>query len=171
MLETLKHHDVYATFFLDGSWVKKNPDLAKSIHAAKHEIGNHAYSHPDLKDYGRKQTLEELTKTNDIIEKTLDETPKWFAPPSGSFNDETVKVARELNMYTILWTVDTIDWRNPDTSTMVNRVVSEVHPGAMILMHPTKPSAEGLDQLIQAIKKKGYTIGTVSTMMDEKRIQ
>lgn len=171
MLKTLKKHDIQATFFFDGSWVKKNPDLAKSIYTANHEIGNHAYSHPDLKRFNRKQTIEELTKTNDIIRETINVTPKWFAPPSGSFNEETVIVASELSMHTILWTVDTIDWRNPNTAEMVHRVVSEVHPGAMILMHPTQSSAEGLDQMIQAIKKKGYTIGTVSTMMDEKRIQ
>ncbi len=171
ILETLKKHDVHATFFFDGSWVKKNPDLAQTIDAGNHEIGNHAYSHPDLKNYSRKQTIEELQKTNDVIEETINRTPKWFAPPSGSFTEETVKIARELEMYTILWTVDTIDWRNPNTSEMVNRVVSEVHPGAMILMHPTKPTAEGLDQMIQEIKEKGYELGTVSDMMNEKRIR
>lgn len=170
MLETLKRHHIQATFFFDGSWVKKNPNLAKKIYEANHEIGNHAYSHPDLKGYSRDATRLELQKTNDIIKKTLQHTPKWFAPPSGSFNDNTVEIAHELNMHTILWTVDTIDWRNPETSSMVNRVISEVHPGAMILMHPTKPSAEGLEKMIQEIKKKGYKIGTVSMMMDEKRI-
>ena len=73
-------------------------------------------------------------------------------------------------MKTILWTVDTIDWRNPETWGMVKRVVEEVENGSMILMHPTKPTAEGLNTMIANIKEKGYKLGTVSDLMDEKRI-
>lgn len=170
ILETLKKHHVKATFFFDGSWTKKNPDLAKAIYNDRHEIGNHAYSHPDLKNFSNEKTMNELKMTNDIIEETLNVKPKWFAPPSGSFKDETVKIAHQLDMFTILWTVDTIDWRNPNPSEMVSRVVSEVENGTMILMHPTKSTAEGLEQIIMEIKKKGFKLGTVSDMMDEKRI-
>lgn len=170
ILETLKKHEVQATFFFDGSWVKKNPDLAKTIYHDNHEIGNHAYSHPDLKSFSQSQTMDELKKTNDIIEETLGMKPLWFAPPSGSFNQETVNIARELEMMTILWTVDTVDWKKPETSAMVTKVVTEVDNGSMILMHPTKPVAEGLEQMIIGIKKKGYQLGTVSDMMSEKRV-
>lgn len=170
ILETLKKQEVQATFFFDGSWVKKNPDLAKTVHKAGHEIGNHAYSHPDLKNFSTSQTMNELTKTNDIIEETIGTKPLWFAPPSGSFNQETVNIARELEMMTILWTVDTVDWKKPETSAMVTRVVNEVDNGSMILMHPTKPVAEGLEQMITTIKEKGYQLGTVSEMMSEDRV-
>lgn len=170
ILETLKKHDVKATFFFDGSWTKKNPDLAKAIYNDQHEIGNHAYSHPNLASSSNEKTMQELKMTNEIIEETLKIKPKWFAPPSGSFKDATVKIAHKLDMFTILWTVDTVDWRNPNSSQMVGRVVSEVQNGTMILMHPTKPTAEGLEQMIIEIQKKGYELGTVSDMMDEKRI-
>ena len=170
ILKTLESHQIQATFFFDGSWVKKNPDLAKMIKEANHEIGNHAYSHPDLKQRSRAETMEELKRTNDIIEETLAIKPKWFAPPSGSFNSTTIQVADQLGMRTILWTVDTVDWKKPETSEMVGRVVSKVENGSMILMHPTKPTAEGLNVMIMDIKKKGYQLGTVSDLMSEKRI-
>ena len=73
-------------------------------------------------------------------------------------------------MLTILWTVDTVDWRNPSTSEMVNRVTSQVENGTMILMHPTRPTAEGLDSMIKDIQEKGYVLGTVSELMSEERI-
>ena len=170
ILDTLKKEKVKATFFFDGSWVKKNPDLANKIYKDKHEIGNHAYSHPDLKNYSQQETMNELKKTNDVIEETLGIKPIWFAPPSGSFNQQTITTARELDMLTILWTVDTVDWKKPETSAMVTRVVAEVDNGSMILMHPTKPVAEGLEQMITSFKKKGYQLGTVSDMMSENRI-
>lgn len=170
ILETLEKHKIKVTFFFDGSWVKKNPDLAKIIKEASHEIGNHAYSHPDLSRYSPEQTTEEISKTNQVIEETIGVRPIWFAPPSGAFNDGTIQVAHKLNMKTILWTVDTIDWRNPETTGMVSRVVGEVENGSMILMHPTKPTAEGLNTMIEGIKAKGYKLATVSQLMDEKRI-
>ena len=170
ILEALENTNVKATFFFDGSWVKKNAALAAMIYLQGHEIGNHAYSHPDLKFKSRAETMVELKKTNDIIEKTVDVKPIWFAPPSGSFKDETIDVAHELGMKTILWTVDTVDWKKPETSEMVSRVVSKVGNGTMILMHPTKPVYEGLETMINEIKEKGYELGTVSELMSEKRI-
>ena len=170
ILKVLNEHQTKATFFFDGSWVKKNPDLAKMIKEAGHEIGNHAYSHPDLKQRSVAQTTEELQKTNDVIKETLGITPKWFAPPSGSFNEATIQVADQLDMKTILWTVDTVDWRKPATSEMVRRVVSKVENGSMVLMHPTKPTAEGMETMITDIKAKGLQLGTVSELMSEKRV-
>lgn len=170
ILETLDKHQIKTTFFFDGSWVKTNPQIAKIIYEAGHEIGNHAYTHPDLESCSRDKTIEELNKTNDIIEEILCVRPIWFAPPSGSFKEETVQIAHELGMRTILWTVDTVDWRKPETSEMVNRVVSKIENGSMVLMHPTKPTAEGLEAMIRDIKGKGYQLGTVSDLMHEGRI-
>ena len=170
ILDTLKEHQVKSTFFFDGSWTKKTPELAKMIHEAGHEIGNHAYSHPDLNLKSRDETMEELKKTNDVVEETLGVKVKWFGPPSGSFNQVTVDVAHELGMKTIMWTADTVDWRKPETTEMVNRVVSKVENGTMILMHPTKPTEEGMDKMIRDIKEKGYRLGTVSDLMSEERI-
>jgi len=170
MLDVLDDHDVKVTFFLDGSWTAKTPDLVKEIYRQGHEIGNHAYSHPDLAKSSSAKTRDELRKTNEIIEKTIGVKPTWFGPPSGSFTDETIAIARDEGMLTVLWTVDTVDWKQPESNEMVNRVLSKVENGSMILMHPTKPTAEGMDRLIKGIKEKGLAIGTVSGLLSEKRI-
>ncbi|MFD1929492.1 polysaccharide deacetylase family protein [Sporosarcina siberiensis] len=171
ILKTLNESSVKATFFFDGSWVKKTPHLASMIYLEGHEIGNHAYSHPDLKLRTPDETRMELQKTNDVIQEALELTPKWFAPPSGSFNQTTINVANELKMKTILWTVDTVDWRKPSTNEMVQRVVAAVENGSMILMHPTKPTEEGLETMIDEIQNKGFQLGTVSDLMSEKRLE
>ncbi|HHY21433.1 MAG TPA: polysaccharide deacetylase family protein, partial [Bacilli bacterium] len=162
MLKVLNERHIKTTFFLDGSWTKNHPTLAKMILEEGHEIGNHAYSHPDMKQLTAARIHEEIEKTNDVIFATLEVTPKWFAPPSGSFRQEVVDIAASLNMKTILWSVDTVDWKKPNTGEMVTRVLNKVHPGAMILMHPTEPTANGLNSLIEGIQAKGYHIGTVS---------
>lgn len=170
MLKILKKHSVKATFFLEGRWVKSNPDLAKMIVDGGHEIGNHSYSHPDMKTLSAGKIEEEIVKTNEVIEAVTGETPTLFGPPSGSFRDEVVEIAAKVNMKTVLWSVDTIDWKKPDPNVMVQRVTSKIHPGALVLMHPTSSTAQGLEALIVSIKSKQLHIGDVSTLLSEKRI-
>lgn len=170
ILKVLEQEHVHATFFLDGSWVKKNPDLTKMIAEEGNEIGNHAYSHPNLKTMSPQAVRNEIEKTNTVIRATLDRTPNLFAPPSGSFGPQVVKIAHNLGMKTILWTVDTVDWKHPRTGDMVQRVLQHVHAGALILMHPTKPTAEGLRTMISGIRERGYQIGTVSTLISVDRL-
>ncbi|MCM3759497.1 polysaccharide deacetylase family protein [Alkalihalobacillus oceani] len=170
IVKVLKKYDLKTTFFLDGSWVKKNPSLAMMLVEEGHEIGNHAYSHPDMSTLTVARIEEEISRTNEVIEATLDLTPEWFAPPSGSYNQTVVEQAAKHGMKTILWSVDTVDWRKPDPNEMVNRVLSKLHNGAMILMHPTEPTAAGLEALIKGIQAEGYRIGPVSELLSEKRV-
>jgi probable sporulation protein (polysaccharide deacetylase family) len=171
MLATLKKHNVSVSFFLEGNWVKKNPDLAKMIVTSGHEVGNHSYSHPDMKQLTAGRAREQIVKTNEIIEAATGEKCVWFAPPSGSYRDETIKVAGELKMMTVMWTVDTVDWKKPTPEALINRVMSKIDNGSMVLMHPTEATAKSLDRLITQIKQKNLKIGTVSELMSEERIK
>ncbi|SDG99500.1 probable sporulation protein, polysaccharide deacetylase family [Alteribacillus persepolensis] len=171
ILKTLREEKVKATFFLEGRWVQKNPKLAKMIKEEGHEIGSHAYSHPDLSTSSRARIKEELQKTNEALAAVLSVEPRLFAPPSGSFNQETVDIAHDMGMYTILWTVDTIDWKNPEPMDMAVKTASKVENGSMILMHPTASTAGGLKEMIRIIKEKNLQIDTVTHLLDETRMQ
>ncbi|XRL85910.1 polysaccharide deacetylase family protein [Bacillus subtilis] len=170
MLLILQKHQVKATFFLEGNWVRNNEKLAKKIAKDGHEIGNHSYNHPDMSKLTTGRISEQLDKTNEQIEQTIGVKPKWFAPPSGSFRKAVIDIAAEKQMGTVMWTVDTIDWQKPAPSVLQTRVLSKIHNGAMILMHPTDPTAESLEALITQIKDKGYALGTVTELMDETRL-
>lgn len=170
MLATLKKHHVTASFFLEGNWTKKNPELAKLIASSGNEIGNHSYSHPDMKTLTADRTKAELLKTNEVIEAATGVKCTWFAPPSGSYRDETVKVAAEMKMKTVMWTLDTIDWQKPSPDTIINRIIPKVGNGSIILMHPTASTAQALDRLITLIEQKNLKIGPVSELMSEERL-
>ncbi|MEJ8546435.1 polysaccharide deacetylase family protein [Brevibacillus borstelensis] len=172
ILDTLDKHHVKTTFFLDGSWVKRYPELAKKIAERGHEIGNHAYSHPDMANIGLERMRQEIAKTQDVIQKTLGIKPVLFAPPSGSFNQTVVNIAHnEYQMKTILWTADTVDWRKPPVDEMVRRIGEKMDNGVLILMHPTEPTAAGLDRMIQDAKKKGLLPLPVSEVISSKRLR
>ncbi|WP_243386914.1 polysaccharide deacetylase family protein [Bacillus kexueae] len=170
MLEVLKKHHVKATFFLEGRWVKKYPDIAKMIADAGHEIGNHSYTHPNMAQLPSSSIRDQIVKTNEVIEATTNVKPTLFAPPSGSMREEVVTLADEYNMKTIMWSVDTIDWQRPEPHVLVERVMSKIHPGAIILMHPTSSTSKSLETLILSIKQRNLSIGSVSMLLDEQRI-
>lgn len=170
ILKTLNQYNVKATFFLDGSWVKENPRLAMMISEEGHAIGNHAYTHVDLKKLTKQETQSQLQKANTTIEAILDTQPHYFSPPSGSFNQQTLETTQSLNLRTVMWSVDSLDWKHPDPNLMVQKVSEKVEAGSIILFHSTKETAEGLGPIIESIKEKGYQLGTIPDLVSEERV-
>lgn len=172
MLQVLRSEKVPATFFLDGSWLKKHPEQARALVQEGHEIGNHGYSHPQMSKLSSDRIREEILRTEQLIEKTLGTRTKWFAPPAGDFNQTVVEEADRLGLKTVLWTVDTVDWRKSSTpEIMVERVKRGVAGGSLILMHPTDRTVEALPGIIRTIKDKGLQLGTVSETLSPKRLE
>jgi probable sporulation protein (polysaccharide deacetylase family) len=170
MLETLRSEKIKATFFFDGMWLSKNIDKAKAIMEEGHEVSNHAYSHKDMSKLSRSQAVQEIMKTENLLNKQVGASNRLFAPPSGDFDQETVNIAHELKLRTILWTFDTIDWRKPDPSTIVRRLRGSLEPGTLILMHPTDSSRSALPEMIKIIRAKGLHFGTVSQVISPDRV-
>ncbi|NRQ53695.1 polysaccharide deacetylase family protein [Brevibacillus sp. HD1.4A] len=171
MLDTLDKHQVKTTFFLDGSWVKRYPEEAKKIAARGHEIGNHAYSHPDMSTLGTQRIHQEISRTQEIISKTLGIKPILFAPPSGAFNKQVVQIAHSsYQMKTIMWTADTVDWKKPSPSFVIKKISGLMSNGTLVLMHPTAASQASLDQLLTIAKKKGLQPVTVSEVLSSRRL-
>lgn len=169
MLTILKKYNVHTSFFIEGRWAQNNPELAKMIADAGHEIGNHSYTHPDMKNISAEKAREEIQRTNDVIKAITDKPVQWFAPPSGSYRDEIIRIAAEEKLGTVMWTVDTVDWKKPQPEQLLNRVLSKVHNGAMILMHPTESTAKSLEQLIIQLEQKNLQIVTVSELLSHER--
>lgn len=170
ILETLYKHKIKATFFFDGSWLEKNIAAAKVIADHGHELSNHAYSHKNMSRLSKSQALTEISKTEKLLQERLHVTNRWFAPPSGDFDKETVEIALSLKLNTVLWTLDTVDWQNPSPQSLVHKIGTKAGNGTLILMHPTRSSSLALDGMIRAVQDKGLHIGTVSEVLSPKRI-
>lgn len=170
MLDILDEAKVKATFFFDGSWLNKNTELALEIKKREHQLENHAYSHPNMSSLAPSRARLEISKTKDLLKEKLGVTNEWFAPPSGDFNDQTVKLASEYGLKTVLWTLDTVDWRKPRPADVVAKISKQVEAGSLILMHPTASSSQALAGMISAIQSKGLYIGTVAQVLSSDRI-
>lgn len=169
MLDILQEEKVKATFFFDGSWLAKNTDMAKLIISRGHEVSNHAYSHPNMSQLSIEQQRSQIGRTEALLKK-LGASNVWFAPPSGDYDMRTVRTAAEFGLRTVLWTLDTLDWRKPPSGSVVAKVSAKVGPGTLILMHPTSTSQGALRGMIKAIRAKGYSLGTVSDTLSTDRV-
>ena len=169
ILRILQDNHVRATFFLDGSWTAKNPEIARQIAQAGMEIGNHAYNHPLMSRISRQRMISQITRTNQTIFQATKVQPQLFAPPAGDYNQLVVDVAAGLKMQTILWTLDTVDWKKPSPSVILSRIVSKKTPGALVLMHPTKPTVQALSTMIRELQQAHFQLVTVSELLSPVR--
>lgn len=166
MLEILDKYNVKANFFIEGNWASKNGEMVKLINEKGHDIGNHSYSHADFSKISREEMLEEIEKTNKVLESLINKEIVYFAPPSGAYNSTTIDVADELGMRTIMWSVDTIDWQKPSSNVIKKRVLDKVSNGSFILMHPTENTVNALEDIIVEISKKGLSIKNLDYILN-----
>lgn len=162
MLDILDNYNSKATFFVGGSWIEKNTELLEMISDRGHEIGNHGYLHRDHKKLSINANREEIIITNKLIEEITGKTTTLFAPPSGSYGDNVMNVCQELNMRVIMWSKDTIDWRDKDSSLILKRATKNIQAGDFILMHPTAHTLNALSAILECYKKDGLKSITVS---------
>ena len=166
MLDIFKEEDIKITFFPTGVWAEKNDKLLKLIDGEKHEIGSHGYSHEDYENLNFEENKEQILKADEAIKEVIGVSPKYFAPPSGSFNEDTIKAAKDTNYDIIMWSIDTIDWREDSTKEkIIERVVDKADNSGIVLMHPTENTVAALPEIIKQLKEKGYEIGRISDIM------
>lgn len=162
MLEILKEENVKCTFFVGGTWVSSNPEILKKIYNDGHEIANHGYYHKDHKLLSAERNQEEIYITHKLVKETIGVDMNLFAPPSGSYNTTTLQIASNLGYKTIMWTRDTIDWRDKDANICYTRAIKNAKNGDLILMHPTQHTLDALPKIIEFYKENGFNLTMVS---------
>ena len=166
MLDILKKYNVQTTFFIVGRWAERFPDLLQMIHNRGHELANHAYDDgevmPDL-DYNA--ATASLRRTNEVIRRLTAQQPRYFTPHKGEYSSATCRAAADLGMRLLIWTLDTVDWQRPGEEVMARRILDNLSPGAIILMHPTEQAAGFLRLVIPEMQARGYCIVTMKELL------
>lgn len=166
----LEDYGFNATFFVGGSWVAKHPNSLLKIASCGFEIGNHGYLHRDHAKLSLQQNKEEILLTERIIDGVLEDLPaysncKLFAPPSGSIGNVMFDACKQLDYKVIMWSRDTIDWRDHDVDVIYERAIRDIKAGDLILMHPTDQTVEALPRILDYIKSANLTADIVSKVI------
>lgn len=167
MLAVLREKRVKLTLFILGENAAAHPELLAQAVADGHEIANHAYSHKSLAKMSKREIEEELDKAEKAI-TVVAPKPTLFRPPGGAYNDNVLAEAKERGYTTILWSIDTGDWRRPSVSQVVDNVMKHVEPGSIVLLHEGQyplPTPEAIGIIIDKLREQGYSIVTVSELL------
>lgn len=164
ILEVLDKENVKITFAVTGKWAEKNKEMLLKMQEKGHEIANHGYQHINYDTLSYDENLNEIKKSQQIIDDATKKESKFFQAPSGAFCDETVKAANDLGYICYKWDVDTIDWMDKDNpEKIIERIKKkDIKDGSIVLMHPTKATTMCLDDIISIIRIKGYVPGRLS---------
>ncbi|MGC1500485.1 MAG: polysaccharide deacetylase family protein, partial [Terriglobales bacterium] len=179
LLEVLAKHNVHATFFMIGRYVREQPSIARAVADAGHVVGNHTFTHPRLIFRSEAQTRAELASCRSALEDAIGAHSNLFRPPFGGRRPATLRIARELGLETVMWNVPGHDWNALPASVIESKVTRQIHAGGgdIILLHDGGHRALGADRaqtviatdnLIRRFKDQGYEFETVDAQVMKK---
>ncbi len=157
-----------------GSRAIAYPEIVERMNNEGHVIGNHTYFHPNLVKEGDIATLErEVTRTEDVLRDIIGYETSLFRAPYGFLYNELVEKLAEMQYSVIGWSVDSLDWQEESPEVITSRVLDNVQPGAIILMHDGADwdgdrtnTIESLKQIIPALQEQGYEFVTVPELLN-----
>jgi peptidoglycan-N-acetylglucosamine deacetylase len=168
VLDVLKQEGVKATFFLSGPWAKNHQELVQRIRDDGHDIQSHGQEHVDLNKLGREGAAKNVARAHEILKEMAPKEPSYIRPPNGAFDKNSVQGAKDLGYATVIWSVDSLDWKNPGVDTIINRATKLIHPGAIILMHASdscKQTDQALPVVIKNLRAQGYKFLTLDPLV------
>ena len=176
LLDVLAKHNVKATFFAIGSFVKQRPDILRQVADAGHDIGNHTYTHPNLIFRTGTQTIYEIGACDAAIEDAIGAKPTLFRPPFGGRRPANLRAIAATGKTAIMWSVTGYDWDATSTRQVVEKVSRRIRGGDVILLHDgdhrhfggaRSYTVEATDEVIRRYKGEGYEFVKITEMMKE----
>jgi peptidoglycan/xylan/chitin deacetylase (PgdA/CDA1 family) len=176
LLEVLARRGVQATFFLIGRYVQQLPDIAREIVQAGHVVGNHTFTHPLLIFKSETEIRQQLSECRAALQDAAGQHSNLFRPPFGGRRPAVLRVARELGLEPVMWSVTGYDWNAPPATVIERKVSRQIRGGDVILLHDGGHKQMGADRsqtvvatdrLITRYKSEGYEFVTIPRMMRE----
>ncbi len=174
LLDVLKEYQVPATFFIVGQNVEKYPEVVQRIVNEGHQLGNHTYHHVDLLKSDRKTIEEEIDRTSQSIKKVTGIVPHVVRPPHGFRDPVVMEIMDQRGLKVVEWSIMSRDWTNPGVEIIVDRTVTKVKNGSIILLHDGDgiaskasrlQSVEATRRIIQTLSAQGYKFVTVDEIL------
>ncbi len=169
ILEILAQYNIPATFFMVGQNVLNYPEAARAVIRAGHEVGNHTFTHPHIAGLDEKAIFDEIGKCEDALEELCEYRPHILRTPQGALTPSLERCLSDDDYILVLWSLDTRDWDNKSTASVVQAVLDNVQAGDIILMHDyighNSKTPDALEKIIPILLSQGYEFVTVSALL------
>ena len=136
-----------------------------------HTVGNHTYHHYDMSKLSDWESFSKEIKSVEekYKEITGEDMTKYYRPPQGKYSLQNLQMAKELGYQTFFWSLAYVDWdqdAQPSREEALEKILSRIHPGAIVLLHNTSSTnAEILDELLTKLKELGYDFGSLEQLL------
>ncbi|HMS61038.1 MAG TPA: polysaccharide deacetylase family protein [Solirubrobacteraceae bacterium] len=169
ILDALRREKAKGTFFTLGNQLAEFPLPLQRAVAEGHAIGDHTWNHADLTRLAPADVKSEITDHAAGLQKAGIPRPRLFRPPYGAYNDETLRIARRTGMLTVLWTIDSNDYKAADPKAMADAVLAEARPGAIILLHDgggdRTVTSRALPLIVRGLRERKFKMVTVPQLL------
>lgn len=168
ILDILEKHNVKATFFMTGDWIKKYPEYVKNIAIAGHDLGNHSENHKQMSKLTKEQCMNEIMKPHKRVKDLTGIEMELFRAPYRDYNHALIETITECNYYPVEWQVDSLDWKEYGVEAIIHSVCNnkELRAGSVIACHSgAKYIKEALDTLITTLQEKEYELVPISQLI------
>lgn len=166
LLSLLKDADVRATFFVTGEFCDKYPEDVKKMYDAGHEIGNHSNAHPHVEGININTLIEDTRECSRKIKMITGEEPTMYRAPYGEYDNNVIATIEGMGFKAIQWSVDSIDWQEPDPDTIIKRIMENTVSGSIILFHnDLENTAQALPEILMGLRQKGFSFAKVSDLV------
>lgn len=165
ILNILKDNRVNAAFFITGQYLRTQPELVKRMKAEGNLVCNHTLNHPDCARISNDKMRQEIESLQEqYLKVTGQELDRYLRPPMGSYSELSLKTTNEMGYKTVFWSIAFNDWdpaKQPGSDYSYNHVITNIHPGAVILLHAVSQSdTDALDRIIKDLQSQGYVFAT-----------
>lgn len=166
LLNILANAGAKATFFVTGEFAEKYPEDVRKFAAAGHEIANHSDLHPHVKGLNIADLIADTKSAAAKIKLAAGSEPTLYRSPYGEYDNNAVTTVEGMGYRMIQWSVDSLDWKEPDAATIIKRVLDQTNSGSILLFHnDLANTTQALPDLLTALTKKGYTFEKVSDLI------
>jgi len=176
LLEALDRCGAKATFFMIGRFIQQQPEIARAVASAGHDIGIHTWDHPNLIFASSSEVRSQIERTQNVIFDTTGVRSTLMRPPFGARTPATLRVIRKLGLEPVMWNVTCYDWKRTSAERILSHVERQMRGGDVILLHDggyrtmgadRSHSVEASNRILQRYGDDGYRFVTISQMMQE----
>ncbi|MBR6567650.1 MAG: polysaccharide deacetylase family protein [Clostridia bacterium] len=161
ILDTLKEKQVPATFFCTLDHIEKEKELIARMIKEGHIVGNHSTTHPSFAEISREKMIKEIEETENYLRESFGYVAKYFRFPAGEYTENALDTVKSMGYMSVFWSVAYDDWNTDNVrgkDYAVEKVLSRLHPGAIILLHSvSKDNADALGEIIDKAREEGYS--------------
>lgn len=165
ILDALKENNVKAAFFITAHYVNTEPKLVQRMIDEGHIVGNHTVNHKSMPNLTDEDIKEEVMKLHQEIFEKYNYEMKYLRPPKGEYSERVLSLCENLGYKTVMWSFAYVDWdekKQPSKSDAMDKIISNLHNGEIMLLHATsRTNADIMDKIIKKIKEDGYEIRSI----------